>query len=188
VLVGVQAAGAGPAAGQERFPAGTKDVTIAAGYSVSHNTSPTPNLERVDGFHVIPHFGYFLTGESGEGFLRGNLEGLVEPMLIHLSASKSATVVGLAALGRWVFATGPRVRPYLEAGGGVLGGRVDLRQTDCDLNFMLEAGVGALVFVSDTSALSLGYRFQHISNAGACDKNLGLNSSLVHVGISFFFP
>jgi hypothetical protein len=61
--------------------------------------------------------------------VRGNLEVLVEPTLIYLDASTSATVVGVAILPRWVFAASPRVRPYLEAGAGIVGGRIDLRQT-----------------------------------------------------------
>jgi hypothetical protein len=90
--------------------------------------------------HLLPHLGYFVTGEIGDGAVRGNLEIIVEPTLIHLDASNSATLIGVAVLPRWVFAAFPRVRPYLEAGAGVVGGQVDLSQTNCDINFILEGG------------------------------------------------
>jgi hypothetical protein len=46
----------------------------------------------------------------------------------------------VAVLPRWVFAASSRVHPYVEAGAGVLAGLVDRRQTNCDVNFILEGG------------------------------------------------
>jgi lipid A 3-O-deacylase len=92
----------------------------------------------------------------------------------------------VAILPRWVFAASPRVRPYLEAGGGILAGQVDLRQTNCDVNFILEAGAGAMIFLAERVALTLGARFHHISNADRCSENEGLNSLIGIVGISYF--
>jgi hypothetical protein len=40
------------------------------------------HLETVTSFHVLPRLGYFVTGELGQGSLRGNLEIVVEPTLI----------------------------------------------------------------------------------------------------------
>jgi Lipid A 3-O-deacylase (PagL) len=117
----------------------------------------------VTSVHLLPHVGYFVTGEIGEGALRGNFELLVEPTLIYLDASNSATVVGVAVLPRWLFAASPRVRPYLEMGAGVLAGEIDLRQTNCDVNFILEGGTGAMIFVAERVALTLGVRLQHVS-------------------------
>ncbi len=181
----VLAAWPGPAGGAERLQAGAMDLTLSGGYSIdlrTHREAPA-----ADGFHLMPHFGYVATDEHGPGWAAGNLELLAEPVLIHLDAPESATVGGLAALARWLFVGTGTVRPYVEAGGGVVLGRVNIRQTNCDVNFMLEGGPGLLVFVSRTTALSAGYRFQHFSNADRCSKNLGLNSSLFHVGISYFF-
>jgi Lipid A 3-O-deacylase (PagL) len=79
------------------------------------------------------------------------------------------------------------VRPYLEAGGGVLGGQVDLRQTNCDVNFILEGGGGAMIFMTEHVALTLGARLQHVSNAGLCNENDGINSVIGILGVSYFF-
>jgi opacity protein-like surface antigen len=188
VLIGVQVvAAARPAPGQERLRAGMKDLGIAGGYSISHRTHA--GGDDVDGWHVLPHLGFVLTDEQGPGWWRGNFELLAEPMLVHFRSDRdSGTAGGLAALGRWVFATPGVVRPYLEAGVGLLGGQLNFRQTNCDVNYLFEVGPGALWFVSDTTAVTLGYRFQHVSNGDACDKNLGLNSSVFILGISHFFP
>ncbi len=172
--------------GQVRFRAGMKDVSLGGGYSVSVNLGHT---DTVDGVHLLPHFGYILTDEVGARWARGNLELLAEPTFIHLKGrDESATVVGVAALGRWILATGPWIRPYLEAGVGVLAGEAKLRHTNCDVNFVLQGGPGVLVFVSDATAVTVGYRLHHISNAEMCSKNVGLNSSLFILGVSYFFP
>ena len=41
--------------------------------------------------------------------------------------------------------------------------------------------------LSDQVAVTASFRIQHISNASSCTKNLGLNSGLATVGISYFF-
>lgn len=190
MLMGMQALGGdGEAVAEERLRAGTKELSLAGGFSISHNIQDArESLESVKGYHLIPHLGFVLTDEVGSGWARGNFELLLEPTLVRLDARKSATVGGLAALGRWVFARGGPVRPYLEGGVGVVGGRTELHQTTCDVNFVLGGGPGVLLFMSERAALTIGYRFQHISNGGKCTPNLGVNSSVVIVGVSYFFP
>ena len=144
------------------------------------------DLETVTTVHVIPHVGYFVTDAIGPGALRGNLEILLEPTLIHLDATPSATVAGVAILPRWVFDASARVRPYLEAGAGIVGGQVDLRQTNCDVNFLLQAGVGAMIFMTDRAALTIGARLHHMSNADICSQNEGMNSIIGVVGFTYF--
>jgi hypothetical protein len=181
----VAVASLGPTtAGAQSIHAGAVEWTVAAGGGA---TLPNKELETVTSVHLLPHLGYFVTGEVGEGTVRGNLELLVEPTLIYLDASNSATALGVAVLPRWVFATSTRVRPYLEAGGGVLGGQVDLRQTNCDVNFILEGGGGAMIFMTEHVALTLGARLQHVSNAGLCNENDGINSVIGILGVSYFF-
>jgi hypothetical protein len=74
----------------------------------------------------------------------------------------------------------------VEAGGGVLAGQVDLRQTNCDVNFVLEAGAGAMIFLAEHVALTLSARFHHVSNANRCGENDGINSIIGIVGVSYF--
>jgi opacity protein-like surface antigen len=145
--------------------------------------------EHVDGYQFLPHIGIFLSDQHGEPGIGGNFELVLEPTVVHLKTdSDSGTAVGVAALARWVFATPWVVRPYVEAGLGILVGNFNLRQTNCDVNFIIEGGAGLLWFFAERTALTASYRFQHISNNDSCDNNLGINSSLFILGVSYFFP
>jgi opacity protein-like surface antigen len=178
-----------PASGetaQDPIAAGTKDVGLGGTISLSHGTSD--GYDTVTGLQLLPRVGYVVTDSAGPGLLRGNFEALVEPMLMHLgSDTGSATVLGVSALARWIFSGTPRLRPYVEGGGGVLVGEPHLQQTDCETNFLLQAGTGVMIFLSDTTTLSVGYRFQHISNGGTCSFNVGINSSALYLGVNYFF-
>jgi hypothetical protein len=185
--VAVVSGAPGVAAAQGPLAAGQWSLAVAGAASVSHNLSRV-DLDTVYGVQLLPHVGYVVTGEAGTSWLRGQFQLLAEPTLMNLEAEPSTTVGGLSVLGRWVFAGTGVVRPFVEGGAGALGGQVDLRETTCDLNFLLQGGVGALVFIDRATAVSLGYRFQHISNAGRCTPNLGINSSAVVIGIEWFFP
>ncbi|MGH7265420.1 MAG: acyloxyacyl hydrolase [Candidatus Rokuibacteriota bacterium] len=188
-LIAVQAGSwiAGPADAQTlRLPAGTKEVSLAGAYSVSHKTVGGDDVETVNGFHLIPHFGYVLVDRSER--IPGSLEILAEPTLIYLDATESSTLAGLSGMLRWLFTGWPAMYPFVEGGAGIVGGDANLRQTNCDLNYIVQGGVGGLVPLSERTAVTLGYRFQHLSNGDRCSNNLGLNSSVVHVGFSYFFP
>jgi Lipid A 3-O-deacylase (PagL) len=165
--------------------AGTKSVGLGGAVSVSHGTKG--DGDTVTGLLLLPHVGYVVSDAMGPGWLRGNLELLLEPTLMHLgSDGRSATVVGAAMLGRWIFA-GTRVRAYVDAGAGVLLGETHLHQTDCPVNFLIQGGPGFLVVLSDTTTLAVGYRFQHISNATICSVNPGINSSALYLGVNYLF-
>jgi len=188
ILAGLAAVAPARAGGGERLRAGVLELGLKAGYAVSHGHG-APGEEDVDAVHGLPHLGYVLTDPRGPGWLRGNLEVLAEPTVARFEAESTAvTAGGLSVLGRWLFGAGGRVRPYLEAGVGLLVGDFNLRQTTCEVNYVLQGGPGVLVFVGERTAVTVGYRFHHVSNAGRCEKNLGLNSSLFVLGLSVFFP
>ena len=85
----------------------------------------------------------------------------------------------LVTFGRWV--------PYLDAGAGVLWSDLPpALHYGSPFNFVLQAASGIQYFLSPTSALMLGVRFHHISNAGTGDRNVGLNGILIYLGIVLF--
>ena len=73
LVVGVAALSATPARAQS-IRAGAFEWTVAAGGGAS---LPNKTLETVTSVHLLPHLGYFVTDEVGEGAVRGNLELLV---------------------------------------------------------------------------------------------------------------
>jgi hypothetical protein len=175
----VRAASAG-----DPLTTGATLVGLGGAFSVTHQVE---GLDTIHGLQLLPHVGYVISDRFGTGSLRGALEIMLEPTLMHLmSEGRSSTSVGASALGRWILGES-RVRPYVEAGLGMLLGRGDLQHSDCSVNFLLQAGPGLLVVLSDTTTLAAGYRFQHVSNASACDMNIGLNSSALYLGVSYRF-
>jgi hypothetical protein len=173
------------ASAQDPIARGMKEVGLGGAISISHGTED--DFNTVTGFQLLPHVGYVATDAMGSGWVRGNLELLLEPSLLHLDTEVgSSTVVGLSMLGRWILG-GSRVRPYLDVGVGMLVGETNLPQTDCDVNFLLQGGPGLLFVVSNTTTLAVGYRFQHISNAGTCAINPGINSSALYLSVNYLF-
>ena len=168
----------------EPLSAGATLIGLGGAFSVSHGVE---GLDTINGLQLLPHVGYVVADRFGTGSLRGALEVMLEPTLMHLtSEGRSSTSVGASALGRWVIGES-RVRPYLEAGLGMLLGRGDVQHSDCSVNFLLQAGPGLLVVLSDTTTLAAGYRFQHVSNGSMCAFNVGINSSALYVGVSYRF-
>ncbi|HEV8307559.1 MAG TPA: acyloxyacyl hydrolase [Methylomirabilota bacterium] len=185
--LGLLAAGlASSTAAGESLTGGTKDLTFAGGFSISHNFAST--VAGISGFQVLPHLGLFVTDEWGPGWARGNLELIAEPTFLHLDTRKSTNHVGASGIARWVLTGSGRVRSYVELGVGLIVGESGIPQTTCDPTFVLQAGVGALFFFSPMDAVTLGYRFQHLSNAAVCTPNPGFNSSVFILGLSHFFP
>jgi hypothetical protein len=174
-----------PALAQDPIARGTKEVGLGGAISLSHGTDN--DFDTVTGLQLLPHVGYVATDPMGPGWVRGNLELLLEPALLHLDTEVgTSTVVGLSALGRWILG-GTRFRPYFDVGAGVLLGETNLPQTDCDVNFLIQGGPGVLVVLSSSTTLAVGYRFQHISNAGACTINPGINSSALYLSVNYLF-
>jgi len=175
------AAAEGPGA----LTAGTIALGIAGGVSASFN-NPPDDSKTVYGYHGLLRLDAVVTDEQGRGVFRGNLEIGLQPMYIHLEARPSADLYGGALVTHWLLTGNGTLRPYLEVGGGIIGGRAGRRTGNCDVNFILEGGPGVLVFVGKHTAIDLGYRYHHISNGSRCGND-GYNSNMGVVGLSYFF-
>jgi len=79
-----------------------------------------------------------------------------------------------------------RVEPFVTAGGGFLyfnhrmfGGT--------QLNFTAQLGGGVQLFTSSRgTAIDLGYKYHHISNANLGNQNPGMDSHMLFIGVSLF--
>ena len=79
-----------------------------------------------------------------------------------------------------------RVEPFVTAGGGFLyfnhrmfGGT--------QLNFTAQLGGGVQLFtLSRRTAVDLGYKYHHISNANLGNQNPGMDSHMLFIGVSLF--
>ena len=77
-----------------------------------------------------------------------------------------------------------RIEPFLTSGGGFLYFNHRMfGQTN--FNFTAQLGGGVQLFTSNRhAALDLGYKYHHISNANLGDRNPGMDSHMLFVGIS----
>ena len=133
-------------------------------------------------------YGWMFRPVVGEGrWYRGNWELVGELFGGKQYRPDSGYVAGLTPLLRYNFATGHRLMPFVNLGAGVTA--TDIRNGDLSttFEFNLQGGAGVRFFLRDDLALSVQYRFIHLSNANLDTPNLGLNSSTVLGGVSWFF-
>jgi hypothetical protein len=97
---------------------------------------------------------------------------------------------GLSPLGFKVnFAQQSWIQPFVAASVGFLYFQHDIPVPHSSrFNFTPEISLGVQFFLAPKRALTLGYKFHHISNANLGDSNPGMNSHVIYAGFSFFTP
>lgn len=167
---------------------GTIEWGIVTGYGLSNSLRASKS--GIDLFTFMPRVGYVFAELQGKPPFRGSVEVIGEAVPVLL-AFESRTIYsgGLTALLAYHPATGTRVVPFLEGGAGVLLSTPRSRDPASQFhasqfNFTLQIGAGIRYFVGERAALSLEYRFHHISDAGLTERNPGLNSDFVLIGFS----
>ena len=129
-----------------------------------------------------------MTDEIQAGLLTGNLEVLVEPIFARFTQPFSAEAAGgtlvfkynLLSFGRWM--------PFWDVGAGMLWTNLAprIRELSTPLNFVIETGPGIQYFITEQTTLTIGVRYNHISNADTGERNIGLNAVLPYAGLSWF--
>ncbi|NGZ09244.1 MAG: acyloxyacyl hydrolase [Nitrospira sp. LK70] len=167
---------------------GTQEVGLTAGYLFGHRLTDLHTTEQ-QGPALMPSWMMTLTDPVGDSWYRGQVSLGAEIVYIEFEKPLLTHGVGFTPRIKYTFVALGRIRPYVEFAGGPfwtdLGGRVPEEATE--FNFMLTGGVGVSWFFTPRLALNVGYRFNHISNAGTAYPNLGLNASLPFGGFSFYF-
>lgn len=81
-----------------------------------------------------------------------------------------------------------RLHPFAETIEGLIASTEPIPENQPDasgLNFLFDLGVGVRWSVTPRQAVSLGYRFLHISNAGTTSFNPGVDNNVFYIGYSF---
>lgn len=159
---------------------------ILAGYGISH-IGFGETRHQVQTLDAILRAGFFLSDEVGKGsWYQGRHELLLE-LPFHLAVDHGGrSMVGGYVLGHWRFTSLEKFVPYVLAGGGPLFVDLGLPTMGTKLNFSYQGGVGLQHLIDKNTALSLEYRYHHISNAGTANPNEPINSTKVLMGISFY--
>ena len=187
---------AGAFDGEEILKKGTIEWGFMTGYGLTNGVGPA--RAGVDFFTILPRVGYVFTKIHGKPPWQGSLEGVVEavPVLLAFESTPafgSQTIYGggLTALLRYDLRTGTRLLPFLEGGAGLLLSTPQSRDPSSQFrasqfNFTLQIGVGLRYVLSQRAALSVEYRFHHISDAGLTESNPGFNADFILLGFSLF--
>lgn len=122
-------------------------------------------------------------------------------LLPAVVVSQPRNLKGMTTGGReWVYGAGfspvgvrfdvlprRRLQPFVDAaGGGVWFTRAVPYSDATKFNFMFEAGAGLRYFERHGRALTIGWKFHHISNAYRVSDNPGIDSNLIYTAFSFF--
>ena len=165
------------------FEKGTVEISVLGG-----TTLPT-SLFRSNAGHQLAMasfvIGRVMAGSRG----RGNLELLVD-VTPFFQVRQPDLVRGWSAAPlfvRWNFpALGDgAARLFGEVSGSVLFTTAPVPVRTTTFHFMDQAGFGIRFEESRGRAWLVGYRFQHISNAGRVKPNPGANFNFLYLGLSF---
>ena len=163
----------------------TYEYSLLSGYGITHRGfgDTRTQVQTVD---MIGRFGWFLSRELGSGWYKGRHELLVELPVHMVVDPRVSPMVGGYLLGSWKFTSLENWAPYVFAGGGILYVDLGLPTMGSRLDFSYQGGTGVQYFLRKDLALSLEYRYHHISNAVTATPNEPLNSSKILLGVSVF--
>jgi lipid A 3-O-deacylase len=178
-----------PAQYGDLFGSGRQSIGIAGGHGLSLRIGRGQNeeIDDLQFLYLAPRWSIGISDPmGGQSLFRGNFELVLEGAFHYIFEPKDGFAGGFTPLIRYNFLTGGRWIPFVQAGAGLLALDADLKAQADGLNFSPQAGVGVHYFISDRVSLTGEWRFHHISNADLRERNIGINSSLVMFGITYF--
>lgn len=180
-----QAGGGTTPATEPRMPfeKGTIEISVVGGVSLPIS------LFRAKSDHQLALASLAIGRVMAGGPGKGSLELLVDVApFFHVRQPDLVRGWSVAPLFvRWNFpAIGEgAARIFGEVSGSLLFTTAPVPVRTTTFNFMDQAGFGVRFEESRGRAWLVGYRFQHISNAGRVKPNPGANFNLVYLGLSF---
>jgi len=145
------------------------------------NSDPTD----VSFVNLLPRISILPWAPFGSRWWKGALELGVEGWLQYYTEPARATAFGLKAASRYHFIGLGRLVPYVELLAGVGATSLNVKEIDSNVTFVLEAGAGLAYMITERIAVSAGYRFYHVSNAGIAQPNAGVNAHEAVAGVSW---
>ncbi|HLY98875.1 MAG TPA: acyloxyacyl hydrolase [Candidatus Angelobacter sp.] len=139
--------------------------------------------------------GKMLSREIGDGQMRGVFEWSADVIPLYyfvqpntFKGSNNTYGASFNPLNMtWNFTAPKTITPYAEIGGGVLfTSKFVPETTTANVNFTTHAGLGFHYFVRENQAITIGARYEHISNAGLNVPNPGVNTVQITVGYNWF--
>jgi hypothetical protein len=183
---------AAQAGGRYGLPAGTHEFGLWAGGSPDSSDLIGTTEDRQLAMAAL-RYGHVLYGSESL-----SLEYTVDvfPAAVVFEPSRARRGkskiygAGLSPLGfKMNFGQQSWIKPFIAASVGFLYFEDDVPvPRSSRFNFTPEIGLGVQFFLAPKSALTLGYKLHHMSNAYTSRNNPGMDSHVIYAGFSFFTP
>ena len=171
---------------ERTFAQGTQVVSAEGAYGAQFNLEGKATQSDLEFFSLGFRSSFLPFGPSFRGPLYGALEIGLEPVYQRYTEPMPAFWAGVAAVFRYHFLGLGRVVPYAEVAGGAGGTDLRVREIDSSFSFLVWGGVGASVFLTDSTAVYVGYRLAHNSNGNTSDPNRGWQAHVAVAGVSYY--
>lgn len=150
------------------------------------------NLRNQDDYMPLPiiwHIGYDFRPvlERIDLMPKGIVELYLEPQINPVASPSVNVEFGLGIGFHIIFSSSSKITPYLTFGSGFIYITQSTEEQSTKYNFQDQIGGGIYYFLNKKSALNLGYRLRHISNAGIKHPNSGIDTHIAEIGYSVFF-
>jgi hypothetical protein len=131
--------------------------------------------------------GRTMTRRHGPGPLAGQLEYLLQGQPTIARGPDHFGGFGFTPiLLRWNFAGGKQIRPMFEAGAGVMYIHwAEPKANQLALNFYEQVGFGVRIGRPTKPGLIVGFKYQHISNAGRAKPGTDADAYILYGGVDF---
>jgi hypothetical protein len=117
----------------------------------------------------------------------GRLDFVLEPFLNTVTSPNNNIEVGSNFLLKYVFPLTQKFQPYIKGGLGVLYMSQHTLEQSTQYNFLPQGAAGLHYFITSNVALSLEYRYRHLSNASLKSPNSGIDANMYLGGVTIFF-
>ncbi len=116
------------------------------------------------------------------------IQGIIEPFISYVSAPDNNAEIGNNFLLKIGFVPDTwKFQPYFKGGVGLVYITQHTIEQGSQFNFNEYTGLGMHYFFKKNLALTIEYRYRHLSNAGIEKPNSGINTSYGICGVSYLF-
>jgi opacity protein-like surface antigen len=116
-----------------------------------------------------------------------DLELLIEPFANFITRPSANAEIGCSFPFRYSVKLAPWIAPYVEIALGFIYTTQHVHEQGSQFNFTTQLGIGTQFSLSKHYALTAGYRFRHMSNAGLSTPNRGLDFHFGIIGLTYIF-
>lgn len=170
-----------------RFTEGSREfgVAVAQGTGLGIWGSKGEDVEDVRFVGLVPRWGFGLSEVGDDAWYQGQLELLVEGTLLAAYGPHGGWLGGANLVLRYNWLGWGRAIPFIELGAGAAYLDLGLDSQSDGLAFTPQGGLGLHWALSESSLLTAAWRLHHVSNAGIYSDNVGINESLLLIGVTW---